>query len=158
MLNYRAFTRTFDKTASRLTSHVEICSKFTADGVPDTFSVEALALWDTGAVVTCIKPKLKDKLNLQTFHIQASFTGVGGKVNPDAAIIDINLLCDAVIHDCLVYIIDFPGDADVLIGMDTINMGDFVVCNTDGKTSFSFVLPSLPERTDFADIVEAINN
>jgi len=158
MPNYRAFTRTFDKTTNRLTSPVEIFSKFTADGTPGVPPVKAVALWDTGAVATCIKPRLKDKLNLQTFHTQTSFTGVGGKVDPYAAIIDINLLCNAIIHNCLVYIIDFPGDADVLIGMDTINMGDFVVCNTDGKTSFSFALPPLPERTNFANIVEAINN
>ncbi len=37
------------------------------------------------------------------------------------------------------------GDADVLIGMDVITKGDFAVSNWDGKTSFSFRVPSLGE-------------
>jgi len=33
-------------------------------------------------------------------------------------------------------------DADVLIGMDIINRGDFAVSNFDGVTKFSFRVPS----------------
>ncbi len=33
-------------------------------------------------------------------------------------------------------------DADVLIGMDIINHGDFAVTNRDGRTKFSFRIPS----------------
>ena len=43
--------------------------------------------------------------------------------------------------------------ADVLIGMDVINCGDFAISNLDGKTSFSFRMPSL-ERIDFAEAIE----
>jgi len=52
---------------------------------------------------------------------------------------------------------DFPGNAEILIGMDIISMGDFAICNTDDKTSFSFAVPSLPDRINLADKVEAIN-
>jgi len=38
--------------------------------------------------------------------------------------------------------------SDVLIGMDIIGNGDFAVTNLDGKTVFSFRLPSR-ERIDF---------
>jgi len=34
------------------------------------------------------------------------------------------------------------GDADVLIGMDIIGIGDFAITNKDGKTVFSFRAPS----------------
>jgi hypothetical protein len=34
-------------------------------------------------------------------------------------------------------------DADVLIGMDIIGEGDFAVTHQDGKTTFSFRVPSL---------------
>ncbi|MCX5810190.1 MAG: SEC-C metal-binding domain-containing protein [Proteobacteria bacterium] len=37
---------------------------------------------------------------------------------------------------------------DVLIGMDIIARGDFAVTNKDGKTTFSFRLPSI-EEIDF---------
>jgi len=39
---------------------------------------------------------------------------------------------------------------DVLIGMNIINQGDFAVTNKDGKTVFSFRLPSV-ECLDFVD-------
>ena len=40
------------------------------------------------------------------------------------------------------------GDADVLIGMDVITLGDFAVTNADGFTQFSFRTPS-QEHIDF---------
>jgi hypothetical protein len=46
---------------------------------------------------------------------------------------------------------------DIIIGMDIINMGDFAVCNTENKTSFSFVVPPLPDRINFADKAEILN-
>lgn len=41
------------------------------------------------------------------------------------------------------------GDFDVLIGMDIITMGDLAITNLDGRTTFSFRVPSLV-RIDFA--------
>lgn len=40
------------------------------------------------------------------------------------------------------------GPAEVLIGMDIIGSGDFAVTNKDGKTVFTFRIPSV-ERIDF---------
>jgi len=40
------------------------------------------------------------------------------------------------------------GVADVLIGMDIINRGDFAVTNKNGKTVFSYRFPST-EQIDF---------
>lgn len=39
-------------------------------------------------------------------------------------------------------------DADALIGMDIIGLGDFAVTNKDDKTTFSFRMPSI-ECIDF---------
>ena len=44
-----------------------------------------------------------------------------------------------------------PQGADILIGMDIIGVGDFAVTNRDGKTKFSFRLPS---RADIDFVVE----
>jgi len=60
-------------------------------------------------------------------------------------------------HHCPVYVADFPGNADMLIGMDIINKGDFIICNTDNRTSFSFVMPPFPERTDFTQKAMSFN-
>ena len=48
-------------------------------------------------------------------------------------------------------------NADMLIGMDIIGMGDFAVCNTDNKTSFSFAVPPFPDRIDLTAKTEAAN-
>jgi len=56
-----------------------------------------------------------------------------------------------------VYVTEFPSNADMLIGMDIIRMGDFAVCNADGKTSFSFAVPPFPDRIDLAEKTEADN-
>jgi len=53
--------------------------------------------------------------------------------------------------------VDFPVNVDIIIGMDIINMGDFVVCNAENKTTFSFVVPPLPYKINLADNVKALN-
>lgn len=156
MHEYRAFTGLFEKITDELTSPIKIWSEFVIGKSSNTPPVEATALWDTGATATCIKPWLKDRLNLQLINTQTLLAGVGGEVNAYITLINIQLMCDIEIDDCPLYITDFPGDTDILIGMDIINMGDFVVCNTDGKTSFSFAMPPLPNRTNFVDIVNAL--
>ena len=42
------------------------------------------------------------------------------------------------------------GDAEVLIGMDIIGLGDFAVSNFQGQTSFTFRIPSL-KHIDFVE-------
>ena len=46
------------------------------------------------------------------------------------------------------------GEADVLVGMDIINTGDFAVTNLGGITKFSFRFPSL-EHIDFVEQEES---
>jgi len=157
MPEYRAFTGLFDKITDELISPAKVCSGFVTSGQPNTPPIEVTALWDTGATATCIKPWLKDQLNLQLFNTQTLLAGVGGEVSAYVTLINIQLMCDVEIDDCPVYVTDFPGDTDILIGMDIINMGDFVVCNTNGKTSFSFAIPPLPERTNFIDSAKTAN-
>ncbi|GMQ96553.1 MAG: hypothetical protein BMS9Abin15_0226 [Gammaproteobacteria bacterium] len=45
-------------------------------------------------------------------------------------------------------------DVDVLIGMDIITLGDFAVTTYNGKTTFSFRMPSLTE-IDFVKEIES---
>jgi len=157
MPEYRAFTASFNELVDELTFPVKVWSEFVTGKPANTPPVEVTALWDTGAVVTCIKPWLKDQLNLRLLNIQTLLEGVGGEVNAHVTLINIQLMCDVEIDDCPVRITDFPGDEDILIGMDIIGMGDFVVCNTGGKTSFSFAIPPLPKRTNFVDDAKAAN-
>ena len=121
--------------------------------------VEVDALWDTGADVTCIKPSLRDKLQLSQPKLteRIVISGVGGDAYADSAPVQIWLDHGLVMKSWPVYIADFPGDAELLIGMDIITMGDFVICNTNGKTSFSFAMPPLPDRINLFDRAAAAN-
>jgi hypothetical protein len=52
-----------------------------------------------------------------------------------------------------------PNNCDMLIGMDVITLGDFAVTNFNGKTMFSFRIPSMTE-IDFtkSSHIEPIRN
>jgi hypothetical protein len=43
---------------------------------------------------------------------------------------------------------------DVIIGMDIISLGDFVITNARGKTFFSFVIPTLNNKISFKELVK----
>ena len=121
-------------------------------------SVEVEALWDTGATITCIKSALWERLKLRPLESnRTELAGIGGNVTADVTIVNILLTPEFGIKSCPVYAVDFTGDADILIGMDIIGMGDFVVCNADNKTSFSFAVPSFPDRINLAEKAKAVN-
>jgi len=46
-------------------------------------------------------------------------------------------------------------DADILIGMDIINKGDFSVTNCDGHSQFSYRTPSI-EHIDYVEQAKAL--
>jgi hypothetical protein len=86
-----------------------------------------------------------------------SMSGIGGTVKADFTIVTIFLAPNFGIEYSQVYVLNFPGNADIIIGMDIIGMGDFAVCNADGKTSFSFAVPPFPDRINLADKADAFN-
>jgi len=158
-IKYRAFTRLFDESVIELTSSIEIQPLLTTDKAVDgtLFAVEAL--WDTGATVTCVKPELFNRLKLCLYDVTnyMKLSGIGGEVKANFTFMNLFFSPAFEIKYCPVFVVDFPGDADILIGMDIIRKGDFAVCNDDNKTSFSFVIPSFSGRIDFADKAEAAN-
>ena len=82
-------------------------------------------------------------------------SGIGrGKVKADGTLVSIWLTPDFALELCPVYIADFPGDEEILIGMDIITLGDFAICNTGEKTSISFAVPPFPNRIDFTGKAE----
>ncbi|MDR1575726.1 MAG: retropepsin-like domain-containing protein [Treponema sp.] len=158
-ITYRGFTQSYTTSAIKLITPVSILPIASRDkslrGVP----VSLEALWDTGAMKTCMRPELRDRLKLQMYRIGSSVTmeGIGGKVKADFTIVLLFLTRNFGIEYCPVYVLDFPGSADIIIGMDIIRLGDFVVCNADSKTSFSFAMPPFQDRINFADKAEALN-
>ncbi|MDR1231562.1 MAG: retropepsin-like domain-containing protein [Spirochaetaceae bacterium] len=158
-IEYRGFIQTYGKPVNRLTTHVGLLPVLSTDKALRGIPVRLNALWDTGAMVTCMKPNLRDRLKLQMVRTASSTTiaGVGGMVKADFTIATIFLAPNFVLEYCRIYVLDFPCDADMIIGMDIIGLGDFAVSNAGGRASFSFAMPPFPDRIDFAAKADAAN-
>jgi len=158
MAEYRAFFTTYTGVTDELTTPAGIVPLYTTVPVACEAPLKIEALWDTGAVLTFIKPALWDRLKLRPLELSRTrFAGVGGPVEAEVSFVNLFLTPELMIECCPVYAADFPGDEDLLIGMNIIGMGDFAVCNAEGKTSFSFVMPPFPDRVNFAEKAEAAN-
>jgi hypothetical protein len=157
--HYRGFTALYNEPVGKLITPVNIQPILTTNKALRDTPVKIDAFWDTGAAVTCIKPALWNRLELCAFDLDDSsvLTGVGGSVVAPYTLLHILLAPNFRLRFCQVYTLDFPGDADLLIGMDIIMLGDFVVCNADGKASFSFAMPPFPDRIDLVDKADAAN-
>lgn len=128
------FTEKYDKIESRLLNKVvlgtcEICD-------------QALAQWDTGATNTCISEEIAEKYNLKPISYAKSKTPSGTLIAP-IYLIDIILNNEVIFHNWSVMGSKIGAQGiDILIGMDIISKGDFAISNYNGKTQFSFRLPS----------------
>lgn len=98
------------------------------------------AIWDTGATGTVITKQVIESLKLQPTGM-TNVIGVHGAGTAPTYVVDI-ILPNKVIVTNLNVIGGKEGSVDVLIGMDIIQLGDFVISNANGKTKFSFCLPS----------------
>ncbi len=101
------------------------------------------ALWDTGATQSCISDRLAEELALEVdgFVDVATATGI---VRFAVYTIHLVLLNRLVFHS--VQVIGFTyadDDCDLIIGMDIMTQGDLSITNMEGRTVFSFRIPSL---------------
>ena len=150
MQQFKAFTAECKSLAEALQSPCGISKAATIEelnsGKPHPQMVEYNAIWDTGATRTSISQKVVDELGLETVGFGTNYTA-GGPVTATMHKINIMLPMGVGISSLLVSCSDLDGP-DVLIGMDVITKGDFAVTNVNGKTTFSFRIPSL-ETIDY---------
>lgn len=108
-------------------------------------NLKVKALWDTGATGTCISKDVAQSLSMvstgkKDIHTPSSTE----KVN--TYLLDIVLPNKVEIKDVEVCETEIGNQGiDMLIGMDIILVGDFVVSNYDNKTVFSFRIPPKKE-------------
>jgi predicted aspartyl protease len=106
--------------------------------------VEANALWDTGASSSLITPEIAVKLNLKPISKTMMATPSDKRVQSNVYLINLYLPNKAKIV-AIQALEGTPSSCDMLIGMDVITLGDFSVTNFNGKTTFSFRMPSMTE-------------
>lgn len=119
---------------------------------------ELIALWDTGAGVSCITPAAAERIGLNKWPLNPmEIQGVNSKkqwcpvyvagalVLPNRVPLAGQRLVEATVGH---------PRAEILIGMDVITRGDLAISNGGGKTTFSFSLP--PDRNPI-DLLEKAN-
>jgi hypothetical protein len=106
----------------------------------------AKAIWDTGSTTTCVTQKIVHCLELHSVS-EADMTTPSGTMSCLLYAINLYLPDDICIHDITVAE-TLPTGCDIIIGMDIIGQGDFAVSNLNGKTAFTFRMPSL-HKFDF---------
>ena len=107
------------------------------------------ALWDTGATGSMITQAVVEACRLEP-RTETTNYHVGGSLATHEFVVNIWLPSHACFSGIRVTRGELHGDADVLIGMDIITRGDFAVTNLNGRTKFSFRVPSIAD-IDFAE-------
>jgi len=106
-------------------------------------------IWDTGATGTVVTPKVIAELNLIPSG-KKRIQGVGPSIHEAYTyLVNLYLPNQVVLVGRRVSELSIAG-ADVLIGMDVITRGDFAVSNHEGKTAFTFRVPSCG-KIDFVE-------
>lgn len=108
---------------------------------PDTHNHKEInGIWDTGSNKSIINTSIVEELDLP-YVGKGSLSNLYDKKDTDIWNIDI-LLCLININ-IDVFSSDLRrNDFDMVIGMDIISKGDFIITNYDGKTTMSFRCPS----------------
>jgi len=141
--NPRAFTASTNVLANILESPAYIGEPYDPQrSKPSQSPVEYIAIWDTGATGTVITKKVVQDCDLKQVGM-AKVQTVGGDVNSPVYFVSLYLPNKVIIPQLRVVEGILFGPAEILIGMDIINRGDFAITNKNNKTTFSFRMPSL---------------
>lgn len=140
---FTAFTRKYNGITSVLTSPVRISE------IDFNQWQKSEAIWDTGAMGTLITESYAARAGLKSTG-KRIITGVHDEQNVDKFLVDILLPNDVIVEKITVASCErLFGNAEMLIGMDIIALGDFSITNVNNETTFSFRIPSI-KRIDYA--------
>jgi len=118
-----------------------VCKGFNpTTGGPHPPFVEFKAIWDTGATGSVITQAVVDRCGLAPIGV-TQVNGIHGSKQSEKYLVNIGLPNGVGFAGIQVTRGTMLG-VDVLIGMDIITKGDFAITNKDGKTTFSFRIPS----------------
>lgn len=130
-----------------------------ASGLPIPLMLEYTCIWDTGATGTVISQRVVNALNLQPSG-RTTVHGVGQgdtahEYETNTYFINLYLPNNVAMYGARVVEGSITG-ADVLIGMDVIGEGDFAITHHEGRTTWTFRVPSCNE-IDFVKEIQEHN-
>ena len=138
-----ACTVAYKGLADVLVSEVQVAQSFQPQSSPKPPDHSKFnAIWDTGATNTVITQRVVDACNLRPIGMTLVNTAQGQMKTP-VYLVSVVLPNNVCFSQLRVTRGNLVGAADALIGMDIIGRGDFAVTNHQGKTTFSFRLPSI---------------
>jgi len=144
----KSFTVKYLEVVNVLETSVRISEYFDTDVYKDTLyplMCECTATWDTGAMISVISINVIEKLGLEP--IGKETVGHGGGISTANKYL-VNIFLPNEIVFTSLEVLGMPISVDILIGMDIISKGDFVITASQGKTKFSFQIPSTHD-TDY---------
>jgi hypothetical protein len=138
----RSFTFTSKSIAHAVSTPAEIAVAYDpkTDPLPTRYKFNAIG--DTGATGSVISKKVVEVCGLKPVGMVEVHTA-GGICNSEVYLVSValpNEVCFSVVRATKAAFLS-PG-LDVLIGMDIITQGDFALTHFQGKTCFSFRVPS----------------
>lgn len=150
--NVSAFTYKADGRVNVLLSEVKVSAN--KELFSDAKQEKFIAIWDTGATNTAISSKVVEECGLIPTGKAISNTA-NGQCQVNTYLIDINLPNNVNINGVQATEFTAVEGADLLIGMDIMGLGDVAISNYEGKTTFSFRIPSMIE-TDYVEEIKRV--
>lgn len=142
------FTTVYPGKSVILINEVNITKAYHPNHPPNNIDYKKFhAIWDTGATNTLITKRVVEECGLIPTGMTKVCTASGESLQNTYLV---NILLANKVEVYLLRVTEgiISGPVDVLIGMDIIGSGDFAVTNKDGKTVFTFRIPSV-ECIDF---------
>jgi hypothetical protein len=147
MNSIKAFTFVYPDLATSIETKCGVYESYNNHKEPEQSQITTFnSLWDTGAMSSVISTKVVNVLGLipvgraQVFH-------ANGEAIVNTYFVNI-VLPNKVTFSNLFVTEGVLSDIDVLIGMDIISQGDFVITALNQGTRFSFQIPSTHD-TDY---------
>jgi hypothetical protein len=136
-----SLTTYYDRLVNVLGVKIDIAPAF--DPKQTTYPYRTYgAIWDTGATNSVITEKVIAECNLKPIGM-TNVQGVHGAETSEVYLVNIILPNKVNFVGMRVTKGKLPKDANVLIGMDIINKGDFALTHNANKTVLSFRVPSI---------------
>ena len=146
-IRYHCLTSRYKGIRRELVNDVEISQAFNPSSSKPPPLRQFKAIWDTGATNTGITQRVVNECGLKPIDLAEVHTA-GGIRKSQVYLVSVGLPSKVMITSLPVTDVDLIGDEDVLIGMDIMSQGDFALSNFEGKTTFTFRIPSF-EEIDF---------
>ena len=126
----------FSGIQKRIITTVNICNTFIDQPKNSTEN----ALWDTGATISAITPKLVKDLGFIPVGTMA-ISGITGALDVEFILAAIQLPGGILRQNIKMAVCDFSQNINIILGMDIITLGDFELLNGNNSTVFSFTSP-----------------